>query len=189
MKRQNHVKAASKCSVCLHLAFTCHSALCYCLRCFLPPVLLLVAQMEQCNSSGRAHFGFSQQQLTCLYIFGPQCPFSLSSVYREREHRHDLDDVDVTSGHAFRNPSMVLSPLWCLEMAWGHSSWSSVNLSFLRSLSAAKCVSLGSGKKRKQVSVWKVTPLKILQCPCGHFFKTIFYTSYNYLIIFWRSIL
>lgn len=66
----------------------------------------------------------------------------LSTVYWEREHRHDLHDVAVTSGHAFRKLSMVLSPLWCLEMAWGHSSWSSVNLSFLLTLCAAKHASL-----------------------------------------------
>lgn len=65
----------------------------------------------------------------------------LSTVYWEREHQHALHDVAVTSGHAFRILSMVLSPLWCLEMAWGHSSWSS-GLSFLLTLWTAKDASL-----------------------------------------------
>lgn len=81
----------------------------------------------------------------------------LSSAHWEREHWHDLHDVAVTSGQAFRNLSIVLSPLRCLEMAWGHSSWSSVNLSFLLTVRAAKHVSLGTAAKQMQVAVLIVT--------------------------------
>lgn len=67
------------------------------------------------------------QQLPCIRIFGQQCPFdSVNCVLRNRTSpwptwcRCDLRSC------FFVNPSVVLSPLWCLEMARGHRSWSYV---------------------------------------------------------------
>lgn len=91
------------------------SVLWCCMRCLLSKVLPL--DTKQCISSSKACFGSSTA--TTIGIFGLQCPLNLTvCLLRKRTLQWpSLHDADVTSGHAFLNPGMALSPLWCLEMA------------------------------------------------------------------------
>lgn len=138
--------------MCIQLVYKCHSVLWYCKRCFSS------YSTSIWHTKGTLRF-LRLCSFWLLYCNFPAFVFLvhgvrsiLSTVYWEREHRHDLHDVAVTSGHASPNLGMVLHPLWCLEMAWGHSSWSSVNLSFPLTVCTAKYVSLGSTAKQMQVA-------------------------------------
>lgn len=146
-KTKKRLDAACRHIVCLQPVLMCHSVLWYCARCFLSLVLLLDTQKGTMHFLRPCSFWLLYSNSHAFVFLVCSVHLIPSTVYWGREHRHDLHDVDVTSGHAFPNPSMVLSLHWCLEMAWGHSSWSSVNLSFLLPCCAAKCVSVGTAAK------------------------------------------